>query len=352
VLDLKMADFRDPKVFWHEETKRWVMVVALATEKKVHFYTSENLKQWKYVGEFGGVGATNGLWECPDLFPLAIEGGGTKWVLIVNINPGGPAGGSGTQYFVGDFDGVHFTAENKDTLWADYGADFYAGVSWSDVPKADGRRVWLGWMSNWNYAQDIPTSPWRSAMSVPRELTLRHTPEGLRLVQKPAAELEKLRSAEPRKFPGDTLDAADKWMVEQKNLPPLFDAEMAFGGITATTSLTIVLSTAGREETTITIDGGRSRIIVDRTRSGRTEFHRAFPARHEAPLRIVQGQCTLRLVLDASSLEIFAQNGETVLTELIFPVPGPRTLRTRSTGPTPIVGPITVHALKPARKMP
>ncbi|HEY8837746.1 MAG TPA: glycoside hydrolase family 32 protein, partial [Dehalococcoidia bacterium] len=202
VLDLHMADFRDPRVFWHEATSRWVMAVALPNEKKVNFYTSHDLKRWKYVSEFGPAGATGGQWECPDLFSLPIEGGGRKWVLIVNINPGGPAGGSGTQYFTGRFDGTRFVADAgaRDIRWADYGPDFYAGVSWNDTPKSDGRRIWLGWMSNWLYAQDVPTSPWRSSMTVPRELSLRRTPGGLRLVQKPVGELKKLRMVPPLQF--------------------------------------------------------------------------------------------------------------------------------------------------------
>ncbi|MEO7318650.1 MAG: glycoside hydrolase family 32 protein [Chthoniobacteraceae bacterium] len=349
VLDVKMADFRDPKVFWHEATARWVMTVALSTEKKVHFYKSENLKQWKYAGEFGGAGATNGLWECLDLFPLAIEGGGTKWVLIVNINPDGPAGGSGCQYFVGDFDGAHFKAENDATRWADYGADFYAGVSWSDVPKTDGRRVWLGWMSNWLYAQDVPTSPWRSAMTVPRELALRRTPDGLRLVQKPVAEFEKLREPDPRKFPGGTSAAAAKWLAAQANLPMLLDIEISFTGMTPKTSFALRLHTAKDEHTTIALDAARSLLAVDRTHSGRTNFHREFSARHEAPLRIADGRCTVRMLVDTSSLEVFAQNGETVLTDLIFPAAGPRSLSITTDGDEPGVSGITIHALKSAR---
>jgi len=346
VLDVKMADFRDPKVFWHEPTSRWVMTVALARESKVHFYASPDLKQWKYVGEFGGVGAMGGLWECPDLFPLAIEGGGTKWVLIVNINPGGPAGGSGCQYFVGEFDGARFQADNPATLWADHGADFYAGVSWSDVPKSDGRRVWLGWISNWDYAGKVPTHPWRSAMSVPRELTLRRTPTGLRLVQQPVAELLKLRESTPRSFPGGTFSAAAEWLLNQTNLPPLLDVEFGFTGISAKSGFTLQLNTGPDEATAIQFNGAHSRLVLDRTRSGKTDFHAKFAARHEAPLRITDGRVTLRLLLDTSSLEVFAQNGETVLTELIFPTAGPRRLSLTNDGEAPLVHTIHIHAIK------
>lgn len=346
VLDVKMADFRDPKVFWHEASARWVMTVALAKESKVHFYASPDLKQWKYVGEFGGTGAMGGLWECPDLFPLTIEGGGTKWVLIVNINPGGPAGGSGCQYFVGEFDGVRFKADSTATLWADHGADFYAGVSWSDVPKTDGRRVWLGWMSNWDYAGKVPTHPWRSAMSVPRELTLRRTPDGLRLVQQPVAEMLKLREPAPRSFPGGTFSAAAEWLLNQTNLAPLLDVEFAFTGITAKSGFTLQLNTGPGEATTIQFNGAQSCLVLDRTRSGKTDFHARFAARHETPVRISDGRVTLRLLLDTSSLEVFAQNGETVVTELIFPTAGPRRLSLTNDGEAPRVRTIHIHAIK------
>ena len=207
VLDIGLKDFRDPKVFWHDEQERWVMVVALPDQYRVSFYASPDLKEWTHLSDFGPAAAVGGIWECPDLFQLPVDGDpdNTRWVLIVNLNPGSMAGGSGTQYFIGDFDGTHFTAEApaagttsegmamEAALWADYGKDFYAAVSWSDIPEEDGRRIWLGWMSNWQYANDIPTSPWRSAQSIPRTLELRTTPEGLRMVQRPVEELQTLR---------------------------------------------------------------------------------------------------------------------------------------------------------------
>jgi fructan beta-fructosidase len=346
VLNVNMADFRDPKVFWHEPTSRWIMTVALAKESKVHFYASPDLKQWKYVGEFGGVGAMGGLWECPDLFPLPIEGGGTKWVLIVNINPGGPAGGSGCQYFVGEFDGARFKADFPATLWADHGPDFYAGVSWSDVPKTDGRRVWLGWMSNWDYAGKVPTHPWRSAMSVPRELMLRRTPDGLRLVQQPVVELLKRREPKPREYAGGDFAAAAEWLQSQRELPPLLDVELSFTGVTVKSAFTLQLLTGVGETTAIVFDGAHAILAVDRTRSGKTDFHANFGARHAASLRVADGGVTLRLLLDASSLEVFVQNGETVLTELIFPTAGPRRLTLTNDGEAPRVRTINIHAIK------
>ena len=348
VLDVRLADFRDPKVFWHAATSRWVMTVALPTEQKVRFYSSPNLKQWTFVSDFGPAGATGGVWECPDLFALPVEGGGTKWVLIVSINPGGVAGGSGTQYFTGEFDGTRFVADTgvTDARWADYGADFYAGVSWSDVPKSDGRRVWLGWMSNWLYAQDVPTSPWRSAMTVPRVLTLRRTPDGLRLVQQPVAELETLRRTSPLRFAGGTFAAAARWLASHKDLPPMLDVDMRFTGVSGKAPFSVHVQTAADERTSLSVDPASNRLTLDRTRSGRTAFHRDFSLRHDAPLRIVDGALRLRLLLDASSLEVFALGGETVLTDLIFPSAGGRSLSIASDGAMPTVKSITIHAMR------
>ncbi len=193
-------DFRDPKVIWHEESGQWVMVVALSSQQKVQFYGSKNLKEWNFLSEFGPAGAhDNILWECPDLFELRVDGksGQTKWVLQVDVNPGSVAGGSGGQYFVGDFDGKQFIQDPETksrTNWVDYGRDFYAVQSYSDIPEEDGRRIWLAWMNNWDYAQEIPTKPWRSAMTIPRSVGLIEAENGYTLTQQPLRDLQDLRA--------------------------------------------------------------------------------------------------------------------------------------------------------------
>ena len=188
LIDLHLKDFRDPKVMWHEPTKRWVMVVALPTEKKVKFYASPDLKEWTHLSDFGPAGATGGIWECPDLLvvPVVEAGhrtGASRWLLVVNINGGTPAGGSACQYFVGQFDGQQFINDNvRDLeLWADWGADFFAAQSWSNLPK-NASPTWIAWMSNWRYANQEPTTPFRTAQSIPRELSLVKTDAGLRLL--------------------------------------------------------------------------------------------------------------------------------------------------------------------------
>ena len=172
-------DFRDPKVFWHEGSKKWVMILVAGDHAEL--YGSPDLKSWTKLSEFGKeYGAHGGVWECPDLFPLTVEGETTeKWVMIININPGAPNGGSGTQYFLGDFDGQKFSCDTKasKTSWIDYGPDDYAGITWSNAP--DNRKIFIGWMSNWAYAGDVPTNPWRSASTIPRELSLARVNDSL-----------------------------------------------------------------------------------------------------------------------------------------------------------------------------
>ncbi len=201
-----IRDFRDPKVAWYAEGEKWIM--TLAAQDRIMFYSSPDLIQWSLESEFGeNTGAHGGVWECPDLFPMDVNGE-EKWVLLVSINPGGPNGGSATQYFVGEFDGNSFHNENPGTepLWIDHGKDNYAGVTWSDIPEKDGRRIFMGWMSNWQYANQVPTERWRSAMTLPRELILDREGEGYLLRSIPVNETEKLREAQIKLEPGQIGD--------------------------------------------------------------------------------------------------------------------------------------------------
>ena len=491
VLDIGAQDFRDPKVMWHEATKIWVMTVAWPVERKVRFYSSPDLKTWTHLSDFGPAGSTAGIWECPDLFPLRVEGKGgkEKWVLIVNVGSGAPAGGSGCQYFVGDFDGKQFTLDasfpkpqpefvpegkiladfesddyagwrttgnafgnapapgksegqqavdgfrgrglvnsflagdksegtltspefaithdhlsfligggnhagktclnllvdgrvvrtatgdaaerltwkswnvrdvrgqkatleivdrhtngwghinvdhilladsparpaSQPALWADFGPDFYAAVSWSDIPKRDGRRISLGWMSNWQYANDVPTSPWRSAMSIPRQLSLRETPAGLRLGQQPVREMEKLRGQSHR-LGKSTLIEASAWLARKNFGSDLLEVSVEFEAVPPSGEFGLRLVTGTNETTVLRWNAQHQGLIVDRTRSGRGEFHPRFNGAHEAPMRLTDGRLRLHLFLDTSSLEVFAADGEAVLTDLILPAFGGRKL--------------------------
>jgi sucrose-6-phosphate hydrolase SacC (GH32 family) len=507
VLDIGLADFRDPKVFWHEPTSRWVMVVAIPVERKVHLYASKDLKSWEKLSDFGPAGAVSGIWECPDLFPVPVEGarGTTKWMLIVNVGSDAPAGGSGCQYFVGDFDGTRFVADvspnavkeevpngkliadfegadyagwkvegdafgpgpakgalkgqqpvggfrgaglvnsyfkGDDTegiltsmpfelsagyvnfligggayagetcvnllidgkavrtaagrenehlgwhswdvrdlrgksasfqivdkrkghwghvnvdhvmladapargggaeqaLWADFGPDFYAAVSWSDIPKSDGRRLWLGWMSSWPYAGDVPTSPWRSAMTVPRELMVRRTAEGFRMLQRPVKELETLRGKE-MKHSGGTVAEVNGWL-NGLQVPECFEVELELT-IPAGGSAGLKLRRSASEETVVSADLGSQQISIDRRKSGRTDFHKKFPGTYVAPLDAKDGKVRLRILVDTSSVEVFGKDGEIVLTTLILPNPESRGVEIIG-GDGVRVGPVAIWAL-------
>jgi fructan beta-fructosidase len=349
VIDIGSSEFRDPKVFWHGPTRKWVMVVARPDVRKVLVFGSKDLKRWEQLSEFGPQGEARGIWECPDLFELPIEDDPrreTRWVLVVNINGGTPAGGSGCQYFVGTFDGRTFTNGNpKETvLWADYGADFYAAQSWSDLPRGQ-RTTWLAWMSNWRYANQEPTSPFRTAMTVPRELRLVGTPAGLRLAQNPVTTLHRLR--------GDSL-VLDTPAVVAPDSDPLRD--FGFGGDCYELFVTFEnldarefgcrLRAGPGEETLAGFDAGRGVMFLDRRRSGGT-FHKDFPARHESP--VVTGRMVgLHVLVDRSSVEVFGGGPTVPITDRIFPGQDSRGLSLYSVGGRATVRSLSAWKLKSA----
>ena len=311
VVDLGLEDFRDPKVFWHAPTSRWVMVTVLADQHKVRFFASPDLKRWQMLSDFGPAGATGGVWECPDLFALPVDGkpDEIRWVLDVDINPGGVAGGSGGQYFIGSFDGTRFVNENPPatTLWADYGKDFYASLSFSDIPPADGRRIWMAWISNWQYANEEPTVIWRGAQSVPRELALRRLPDGIRLVQQPVAELRSLRTSP------DPIA-----VVDSMALPESAEIELEFER-GSWNQAGIRLSNRAGEEVIVGVTSNPAEVFVDRRKSRLTPMHREYPGRHAGPVRWRDGRLSLRVLFDRSVVEVFANDGETVVTDRVFP---------------------------------
>ena len=492
VIDIGSDNFRDPKVQWYQQTKRWIMTVSLSTEHKVRFYGSINLKQWTLLSEFGPAGATGGVWECPDLFQLPVANTEEKrWVLAVNIGSGSVAGGSGGQYFIGQFDGTRFTVDSdsllkpvaafappgevlanfeqtnyawlpggvwavtgtafgdgpaqgtlanqqpvtgyldhglansyyhgdastgtltspefeitqpflnfligggsqKETrmdlrvdgkivrtasgedserlawhswnvrqfenqkailrivddatggwghinidqimladapahpgdepaLWFDYGPDYYAAVSWNDIPPSDGRRLWLGWMSNWEYGQDVPTAPWRSAMSIPREVGLRQTPEGIRLVQQPVRELQLLRDKQFR-FQGGNVSEANTWLAKNQIQGNQLEFMVEFAPESSGVEGVDVLKGADGE-TRIGVNRNDGTVFVDRRHSGNVSFNPKFPGVYSAPLPVRGGAVKLHIFVDACSVEVFVNGGERVFTVLAFPPPESR----------------------------
>lgn len=316
-----LRDFRDPKVFWHED--HWVM--CLAAGREIRFYTAPNLRDWTPSGTFApqGLLPEGAVWETPDLFQLPVAGSGaTRWVLTLGVNAGAPAGGSGACYFVGRFDGRTFTAEEMRNgastppsallHWMDYGPDFYAPQTWSDAPNA--RRICLGWMSNWRYAALTPAAAWRGMFSLPRELTLIETDEGFRLVQQPIAEIRarqrvvfavEEQTLRPGENPLSGIQAS-VWDVEAEIAP---GAGARFG---------FRIHTTGGDETLLRFDPARRTITLDRSRSGAVDFHPDFAAPITAPLPPGE-RLALRLVVDVHSIELFAANGQVTLSAAIFP---------------------------------
>ncbi|MFM6931882.1 MAG: glycoside hydrolase family 32 protein [Novosphingobium sp.] len=197
VLDLGLADFRDPNVFWHEASQRWIMVVALSADNSALVYSSENLKDWHKLSEISGAAAPGEVWECPLLIELPVEGGGSRWLFKVDVLRGGP--GSGAIYLTGTFDGEQFRPDGDGWKVADWGADFYAAIAWHEPRDAQGRPLWIGWMGNHSYQGRLPAKGWRGAMSLPRRIALRQTDAGLLLCQEvprqAAGDLADLRSA-------------------------------------------------------------------------------------------------------------------------------------------------------------
>jgi fructan beta-fructosidase len=304
-------DFRDPKVFWYVPENKWVM--ALAVGQVIEFYSSKNAKNWTFESSFGAdYGCHDAVWECPDLFQA-----GEKWILLVNNSRNGDNSGSATQYFVGNFDGKNFVCEfptegEQKGTWLDYGKDHYAMVTWANTP--DNRKIGLAWMSNWEYANDTPTRHFRSAMSLPRELTLVNENGKFLLKNEPVKELEKLR--------GETTDFSTVKIAENRvirNLPPLgvYEILLDFEQQNAQ-SFGFLLKNSKDEEVVVKFDFLQNKFTFDRTKSGIVDFHERFPAVTVAPFA-VKNAYRLRIWVDRCSVEAFLDDGEVAMTNLVFP---------------------------------
>lgn len=304
-----ITDFRDPKVRWYEPQKKWIM--TLATKDRITFYSSPDLKNWSKESEFGAdAGEHGGVWECPDLLPLTHEGK-QVWVLIVNINPGGPNKGSAGQYFLGDFDGKTFTAYSKETKWLDWGADNYAAVTFSNTGN---RSLLMGWMSNWQYANQVPTDPWRSANTISRELGLQAVGKELYLTSIPAKELESIQG-EGYSRKNLTVKAPVDLAPKGGNASGLFRLDLK----TASTSdFELVMSNKTGNELLIGYDKASNQYYIDRSKSGKIDFEAGFGQKHTAPRLSKDGKIALTLVADVASVELFADGGLTVMTDIFF----------------------------------
>ena len=315
VLTSTERDFRDPKVFWYAPGKHWVMMLAVGQQMQI--FSSKNLKEWKHESDFGlKQGAHGGVWECPDLVELPVEGTKEKrWVLICNINPGGPFGGSATQYFVGTFDGKKFTNQYPTkTKWMDYGKDHYATVTFSNAPG--GRCVAMGWMSNWQYAAIVPTKQYRSANTIARDLSLYRQGGDLLLRCAPSKEIEAARQAKNslKKF-----DVKDAYSIENllDGNEGAYEIELEIKNNGAE-KMVFTLQNAKGESVLMYYDVATRQFVMDRSDSGETSFSRDFPAMTVAPAPDVN-DVKLRLFVDRSSIEAFGDGGKFVMTNLVFP---------------------------------
>lgn len=321
----RVRDFRDPKVFWHDPTNAWVMILAAGQE--VQIWSSSNLIDWSYRSSFGAdIGAHGGVWECPDLVQLPVADSGLqRWVLLQSINPGAPQGGSGTQYFVGDFDGATFTVcedfardlPDAGGKWIDQGPDCYAGVTWSNVPANDGRVLFIAWLSNWDYADVTPTEAWRGAMTLVRSLELRSVSGMLRLCSNPVQELTTLRKASRSLYDG-YLPAGDPAVlrIDSQISPAELNVRMTIPGSGV---VELSLLNLDGESFRVGYDADKKAIFCDRTESGEMGFSpRQFPRRHWIDYPVCR-ELQLQLIVDEASVEVFFDHGAVTYTAQIFP---------------------------------
>lgn len=321
-----IKDFRDPKVVWDEDNKQWIM--ALATYEKTLFYGSKNLLEWELLSDFGeNLGAHGGVWECPDFFPMKVENTDeVKWVLLQSLNPGSVNGGSGTQYFIGDFNGKEFIIDSTfaqdlnehEAVWLDYGRDNYAGVTWSNIPDSDGRKLFIGWMSNWDYAQVVPTSVWRSTMTLARELKLKKVNNRFRIFSSPVSELNQYKKemidSSNIKFKGEFSLINGEEVDVNRSVIDLRLSNLGRG------DYKFILSNEEGDQLEFGLNNSDNYYYIDRSKAGKISFSEKFADKiSKAPFDKQLNDLNVQIILDKTSIELFYNDGETVMTEIFFP---------------------------------
>lgn len=340
------SEARDPNMFWGAERNVWILVLAHALDHEMLIFSSPDMKDWTLESSFGrGLGAQDGVWECPDLFELPVNGeSGKKWVLLCNLNPGGPFGGSATQYFIGDFDGKTFTSDTDDsgkvpTKWLDYGKDHYATVSFSDAP--DGRRTVIGWMSNWQYAPEVPTMQFRSANTLPREMGIFRAPDGqLYVSSTPSPEVDALRGALVKSVSKTSLGSK----ARTYSIPELCEIDMEISPKKAE-SVEIELSNAAGEKVVMVYDAKSDSLSFDRRKSGIVDFSQDFPAVTVSPAYTDGDKVGLRIFIDRSSIEVFGKDGRFAMTNLVFPNSPYSRLSVRATGGSARLSDLKIYSI-------
>lgn len=327
IIDIGSKEFRDPNVFWYAPQQKWVMATVLATKHRAAFYESKDLKNWQLLSYFGPQGDTTKVWECPALMPVPIqnEPGKSRWVLF--ISSGHPQKDYvGMQYFVGDFDGKEFkiSADSPKAMApagssayagvvVDWGKDYYAAIQYNGLPAGQAQPVMVGWLNNWAYANELPTTPFKGAMSLPRQVSLKRTAAGLVLIQQPIADVTRLRG---EKTTRQTVRLTDQSQTLEKTTPNAYELEMEIAPGSAR-RVGVRLAKGTDEETVIQYADGK--LQLDRRRSGNVAFSKRFASVEEAPLSLQNGVIKLRIFVDKSVVEVFANDGERVITDLIFP---------------------------------
>lgn len=337
VLDEHKKDFRDPKVFWYSPHKKWIMAVVLPHEHIVQFYGSDNLKQWQHLSDFGPAGDIKDIWECPDLLQVPVQGSveKKKWVLFNSQQ-------ITMQYFVGEFDGTRFINENpaRKIFRPDYGPDFYAAVTYNNLP-AGHSPVLLGWANNWKYANDIPTTPWKSAMALPRQLMLQKLDNEWRLLQQPVTAIQPLRI---------TSTELNKIEVSGKKLLPVNSQQVEIEIIFHPTAIRAGIRLAVGKDNAFIIgyDSGEQKLYIDRSKSGNVSFHKVFAdlSRYEATLMPLDEKIRLHIFFDKSIIEIFANNGIAVMTVQLFPDEKNDSIELFSENGSQIFQSVTIHKLR------
>ncbi|MBC9725251.1 GH32 C-terminal domain-containing protein [Streptomyces sp. TRM68367] len=335
--------FRDPKVIRDEKHDQWLMVVSGGDH--IRFFTSTDLLTWTHVSSFGyGDWATPGVWECPDFFPLPVDGDKdkVKWVLTLSTGAVRATNGSAAQYFTGDWNGTDFTPDQTagTVLRADSGRDYYAAMSFSGLP--DGRRVWLGWMSNWDYPFSAPTGAWNGQLSIPRDLTLTDTADGVRLVQTPVQELIPLRTSTTTRKDLSVGPASANPLAGVTGIAYEIEAEITLG---TATEIGFRLRADDDQHTTVGYDAEANQLFVDRSASGVSDFTQYFAGRTTAPMKATDGRVIMRLYMDSSSIEAFGADGRAAVTSLIFPSPAADGMALYVKGGTAHIESLEVHRL-------
>jgi len=327
IVDIGSKEFRDPNVFWYEPERKWVMATVKATEHRAAFYESTDLKTWRFLSHFGPTGDTTKVWECPALVrvPIQNEPGRSRWVLFISAGHPQP-GYVGMQYFVGDFDGTTFRLDPENPkpiapavtnryagAVVDWGKDYYAAIQFNHLPASQPNPVMVGWVNNWAYAGSLPTTPFKGVMALPRQISLKRTAEGLVLVQQPVAAAAHLREA-AKNYPDRRLSSQGFRLEMSTDNAYELTLEFVPGSAKAAG---LKLAKGTREETTLRYADGK--LQLDRRRSGNVGFHKSFPSVEEAPISPQNGVIKLRIFVDKSLVEVFANDGERVITDQIFP---------------------------------